>query len=106
MPGSRSLAVVSTGDGSAVGGCGIRDTFPDMDQSLTDRLVNTDVSALSGADLLAHLDAVQQHQRNLQKAQLALLEENQEAIARYPELQQELERLQALPPDEIAAQGS
>ncbi len=77
-----------------------------MDESLTDRLVSADVSNLHGADLVAHLDAVQQHLRNLQKAQLALLEENQEAIAQYPELQEELERLQALSPDEITGPGS
>ncbi len=77
-----------------------------MDESLTDRLVSTDLSTLNDADLAAHLGAVQQHLRNVQKAQLALLEENREAIAQYPELQEELERLQALSADEITNPGS
>ncbi|MFI6827765.1 MULTISPECIES: hypothetical protein [unclassified Kribbella] len=73
-----------------------------MDESVTERLVNTDVSAMDGAEMLAHLDAVEQQLRNLQKSKLALLEDNPQLVARSPELQALLEQLRA----EVSGPGS
>ena len=73
-----------------------------MDESVTERLVNTDVSALDDAGMLAHLDAVEQQLRNLQKSKLALLEDNPQLVARSPELQALLEQLRA----EVSGPGS
>ncbi|MEV0804661.1 hypothetical protein AB0I34_43705 [Kribbella sp. NPDC050281] len=73
-----------------------------MDESVTERLVNTDVSAMDGAEMLAHLDAVEQQLRILQKSKLALLEDNPQLVARSPELQALLEQLRA----EVSGPGS
>jgi hypothetical protein len=67
-----------------------------MDESLTDRLINTDVSAMNRSEKLAHLDAVEQHMRDLLRSQLTLLEENPQIIALRPELGAELDRLRGL----------
>ena len=72
-----------------------------MDESLTDRLTNTDLSAMNGAELLAHLDAVEQHMRNLQRAKLALLEDNPQIVAQSPELRALLEQLRGLNLDDV-----
>lgn len=73
-----------------------------MDESVTERLVNTDVSALDGAELRAHLDAVQQQLRSLQESKLALLEDNPQLVDQSPELQALLEQLRA----EVSGPGS
>ena len=73
-----------------------------MDESVTERLVNTDVSALDGAELRAHLDAVQQQLRSLQESKLALLEDNPLLVDQSPELQALLEQLRA----EVSGPGS
>ncbi|MEV5964683.1 hypothetical protein AB0L70_23120 [Kribbella sp. NPDC051952] len=72
-----------------------------MDESVTDRLVNTDVSAMDGPEVLAHLDAVEQHMRDLQKAKLALLEDNPELVAQSPELQGLRDHLRTLNLDDV-----
>ena len=72
-----------------------------MDESLTDRLTNTDLSAMNGAELLAHLDAVEQHMRNLQRAKLALLEDNPQLVAQSPELRALLDQLRGLNLDDV-----
>ena len=51
---------------------------------------------MNGAELLAHLDAVEQHMRNLQRAKLALLEDNPQIVAQRPELRALLEQLRSL----------
>ncbi|TCC64610.1 hypothetical protein E0H73_09535 [Kribbella pittospori] len=73
-----------------------------MDESVTERLVNTDVSAMDGAEMLAHLDAVQQQLKALQESKLALLEDNPQLVAASPELQALLEQLRA----EVSGPGS
>ena len=93
---------LSTADEDGLADRWLRDTFPDMDESLTDRLVSTDVSTLNGAELLAHLDAVQQHLRNLQKTQLALLDENPEIVEQRPELRAQLAQLRTLDLDDVS----
>jgi hypothetical protein len=67
-----------------------------VDESLTDRLTSTDVSSMNGAELRAHLDAVERHMRNLQSAKLALLEDNPQIVAQSPELRALLEQLRSL----------
>jgi len=77
-----------------------------MDESLTDRLINADVSAMDGAEMLAHLDAVEQQMRNLLGAELALLQENPDLVATHPQLQARLDHLRALPPEKVSGPGS
>ena len=77
-----------------------------MDESVTDRLVSTDVSALNGAEVLAHLDAVEQHLRTLQRAQLALLDENPDVVEQSPELRAQRDHLRSLNLDEVSGPGS
>jgi hypothetical protein len=72
-----------------------------MDESVTDRLVNIDVSAMDGPEVLAHLDAVEQHMRDLQKAKLALLEDNPHLVAQSPELQGLRDHLRTLNLDDV-----
>jgi hypothetical protein len=67
-----------------------------MDESVTDRLITTDLSSMNGVELLAHLDEVEQHMRNLQRAKLALLEDSPELVAQRPELRALLEQLRGL----------
>jgi hypothetical protein len=67
-----------------------------MDESLTDRLINTDLSAMNRSEKLAHLDAVEQHMRDLLRTQLTLLEENPQLVALRPELRARLDRLRGL----------
>jgi hypothetical protein len=73
-----------------------------MDESVTDRLLSADVSGMNGAELLAHLDAVQHQLRNLQRSQLALLDENPEIVAQRPELVALLDQLRAQNPDGVS----
>jgi hypothetical protein len=77
-----------------------------MDESLTDRLINTDVSAMDGAEMLAHLDAVEQQMRNLLSAELALLQENPDLVATRPQLQARLDYLRTLELEEVSGPGS
>ncbi|WP_132154515.1 hypothetical protein [Kribbella antiqua] len=77
-----------------------------MDESVTDRLISADVSAMDGAEMRAHLDAVQQHLRSLQQAQLALLDENPEIVAQRPELVALLDQLRAENPGPVSGPGS
>jgi len=72
-----------------------------MDESLTDRLINSDVSSMSGAEMLAHLDAVEQQMRNLRRAKLALLEDNAQIVAQRPELRALLEQLRGMNLDDV-----
>jgi hypothetical protein len=51
---------------------------------------------MNGAELRAHLDAVERHMRNLQSAKLALLEDNPQIVAQSPELRALLEQLRSL----------
>ena len=93
---------VRTGPGGQPGGrrggsqVEVSGSFPGVDESLTDRLTSTDLSSMNGAELLAHLDAVEQHMRNLQRAKLALLEDNPQIVAQRPELRALLEQLRSL----------
>ena len=66
------------------------------DHSETDRLVSVDVSGMSGPELAAHLDAVEQHMRKLRRTELALLEGSPEIVAQRPELQAHLAHLRTL----------
>ncbi|TDW19135.1 hypothetical protein [Kribbella kalugense] len=77
-----------------------------MDESLTDRLVNTDVSALSGAELRAHLDAVDQHLKHLQRSELELLEGSPEVVAQNPQLRDRRDYLRSLDLEELSGPGS
>ncbi|HET6987189.1 MAG TPA: hypothetical protein VFI00_11265 [Kribbella sp.] len=77
-----------------------------MDESLTDRLINTDVSAMTGAEKLAHLDAVEEHMRHLKRSELALLEGRPEVVAQHPHLQDRLDYLRTLDLDELSGPGS
>jgi len=63
---------------------------------VTDRLINVDISGMSGPELLAHLDAVEQHLRRLRRTELALLEGSPEIVAQRPELQAQLDHLRGL----------
>ncbi|TCC04078.1 hypothetical protein [Kribbella soli] len=67
-----------------------------MDESVTNQLVNADVSGMTGPELLAHLDAVEQHLRNLRRTELALLEGSPEIVAQSPDLQAQLAHLRTL----------
>ena len=95
----------------------VSDSFPGVDESLTDRLTNIDPSTMSGAEMVAHLDAVEQHKRYLIRTALAMLDENAELVAQYPHLQDmladlrsqpsdELEHLRAVTPEELSGPGS
>jgi hypothetical protein len=77
-----------------------------MDRSLTDSLVNADLSSMSGAEMLAHLDAVQQHMRNLQRTELALLEDSPHIVAERPDLRDRLDYLRSLDLEELSGPGS
>jgi hypothetical protein len=77
-----------------------------MDRSLTDSLVNADLSSMSGAEMAAHLDAVQQHLRNLQRSELALLEGSPEAVAQNPQLRDRRDYLRSLDLEELSGPGS
>lgn len=63
---------------------------------MTDRLINVDLSGMSGPELLAHLDAVEQHMTRLRRTELALLEGSPEIVAQRPELQAQLDHLRSL----------
>ncbi|TDW90710.1 MULTISPECIES: hypothetical protein [Kribbella] len=76
------------------------------DESLTDRLVNTDVSALSGLELRAHLEAVDQHMKYLQRSELALLEGSPEVVAQNSQLRDRLDYLRTLDLEELSGPGS
>ncbi|MBP2354820.1 hypothetical protein JOF29_005930 [Kribbella aluminosa] len=66
------------------------------DQSETDRLTNVDLSGMSGPELVAHLDAVEQHLRRLRRTELALLEASPGIVGQRPELQARLDHLRGL----------
>lgn len=80
--------------------------FTGMDESETTRLINTDVSGLSGAEMAAHLDAVERQMKELMKAELELLEGSSVVLADHPELQARLDHLRALDLGEISTPGS
>ena len=63
------------------------------DESETDRLINTDVSALSGPEMREHLDAVERQMKQLLRTELELLEASAELVADRPELQSRLDHL-------------
>jgi hypothetical protein len=69
------------------------------DASETDRLVNTDVSALTPTELKAHLAAVEQRMKDLLRTERDLLEANAEALADQPALQARLTQLRTKPLD-------
>lgn len=73
-----------------------------MDESVTERLINADLSAMDGVEMRAHLDAVEQQLRSVQESKLALLEDNPQLVAQSPELQALLEQLRA----EVSGPGS
>lgn len=79
----------------------LSDTFPAMDESRTDRLITTDISALTGPELLAHLDEVEQQIRTIHKTKLALLEDNPHLVAQSPDLQALLKQLRTLNLDDV-----
>lgn len=66
------------------------------DQSETDRLINTDVSALSGSEMREHLDAVERQMKQLLRTELELLEASAEVLADQPELQARLDTLRTM----------
>jgi hypothetical protein len=68
---------------------------------VTDQLINVDVSGMSGPELLAHLDAVEQHMRRLRRTELALLEGSPEIVAQRPDLQAQLDHLRSLDLEEL-----
>jgi hypothetical protein len=70
-------------------------------QSETDRLTSVDVSAMSGPELVAHLDAVEQHLRSLRRTELALLEGSPEIVAQRPDLRAKLEHLRTMDLEEL-----
>jgi hypothetical protein len=80
--------------------------FTGMNESETDRLINTDLSGLSGAELLDHLDAVEHRLKELKKTELELLEGSPEVVADRPELQARLDHLRTLDLDEASGPGS
>ncbi|TCC29490.1 hypothetical protein [Kribbella speibonae] len=66
------------------------------DESETDRLINTDVSALSGPEMREHLDAVERRMKELLRAELELLEGSAQVLADRPELQARLDYLRSV----------
>jgi hypothetical protein len=66
------------------------------DQSETDRLINTDVSGLTGAEMREHLDAVEHRMKQLLRTELELLERSAQVLADRPELQARLGYLRTL----------
>jgi hypothetical protein len=77
-----------------------------MDESETDRLISTDVSSLSGEEMLDHLDSVERRMKELLKAELDLLEASAELLTDRPELQARLDYLRTVNLDGISATGS
>jgi hypothetical protein len=67
-----------------------------MSESETERLINTDLSSLSGAEMLAHLDAVERRMKHLMRTELELLEGSPEVVADRPELQARLDYLRTV----------
>lgn len=83
-------------------GCrGRHRTLSGMDESVTERLINADLSAMDGVEMRAHLDAVEQHMKQLQRAELTLLEDSSELIGQHPQLQDRLAYLRTLDLDEV-----
>ncbi|MEU4603670.1 hypothetical protein AB0F43_11875 [Kribbella sp. NPDC023972] len=76
------------------------------DNSETDRLINTDVSALTGAEMLAHLDAVERRMKQLLRTERDLLEGSADVLADRPELQARLDYLRTVELDEATGPGS
>ncbi|MFD3405551.1 hypothetical protein ACFWUU_33005 [Kribbella sp. NPDC058693] len=70
------------------------------DASETDRLVNTDISALTPTELKAHLAEVEQRMKDLLRTERDLLEANAEALADDPTLQARLTDLRTRPLDD------
>jgi hypothetical protein len=77
-----------------------------MDPAETDRLINTDVSNLSGAEMRAHLDAVERRMKELMKSELELLEGSPEVVADRPELRARLDHLRTMDLGEASGPGS
>ncbi|MFG1814359.1 hypothetical protein ACGFIF_11380 [Kribbella sp. NPDC049174] len=67
-----------------------------MDESETERLISTDVSNLSGEEMLDHLDSVERRMKDLLKAELDLLEASAELLADRPQLQARLDYLRTV----------
>ena len=83
------------------------DRFTGMnDDSETDRLINTDVSALTGAEMLAHLDAVERRMKELLRTERELLEGSAAVLADQPELQARLDYLRTVDLPEVSGPGS
>ena len=76
-----------------------------MDESETERLISTDVSSLSGDEMLDHLDAVERRMKELLKAELELLEGSAELLADRPELQARLDYLRTVDLDGVSGAG-
>ena len=72
-----------------------------MDESETERLISTDVSSLSGAEMLDHLDSVERRMKELLKAELELLEGSAALLADRPELQARLDHLRSVDLDGV-----
>ena len=70
--------------------------FRGVDDSETERLVNTDLSNLTGPELRAHLGAVERRMTELKRTELELLERSSELVADRPELRARLEYLRTL----------
>lgn len=77
-----------------------------MNESETDRLLNTDVSGLTGAEMVAHLDAVERQMKHLMRTERELLEGSLELVADRPELQTRLDYLRSVDLDEASGPGS
>jgi hypothetical protein len=74
------------------------------DAAETDRLVNTDLSTLTPAELKAHLADVERQMLDILRTERALLEANAEVLADHPALQARLTHLRTVsgsPADEM-----
>ncbi|WP_329005586.1 hypothetical protein OHA18_19600 [Kribbella sp. NBC_00709] len=76
------------------------------DDSETTRLVNTDVSNLSPAEMKAHLGAVERQMKHLLKTERDLLEASAQVLTDHPELQSRLEYLRTVDLDDPTDLGS
>lgn len=76
-----------------------------MDESETERLIGTDVSGLSGQEMLDHLDSVERRMKELLKAELELLEGSAELLADRPELQARLDHLRTVDLNGVSGAG-
>ncbi|TDO58106.1 hypothetical protein EV651_110140 [Kribbella sp. VKM Ac-2571] len=72
------------------------------DDSETSRLVNTDVSTLTPAEMRAHLNAVERRMKHLLRTERDLLETSAQVLIDHPELQSRLEYLRTVDLDDPA----